>query len=292
MELLRSLMFVPGNRRDMLEKATSVPADILVPDMEDSVPIGEKAAARDVIVDMLPILDKAGKRSVVRINALDTGLLEEDMRAAAMSHTYGINVGKVETTWDVHEVDKILTSLEAKKGLEVGKIRLVLFIESAMAVINAYSICSASPRVVAVAFGAEDFTVDMGTQRTEGGSEVLMPRAMVAIAARAANVVPLDMVYTNFRDEDGLRRDIQLGKSLGYKGKFAIHPSQVQPINEMFSPLPEEIEYARRVVVAFEEAEAQGRGATSLDGKMIDIPIVKRARSLLAMEDAGTGAGL
>ena len=113
-----------------------------------------------------------------------------------------------------------------------------------------------------------------------------MPRAMVAMAARAANVVPLDMVYTNFRDEEGLRRDIQLGKSLGYKGKFAIHPSQIQPINEMFSPMPEEVEYARRVVAAFEDAEAQGKGAPSLDGKMIDIPIVKRARSLLAMEEA------
>jgi citrate lyase subunit beta/citryl-CoA lyase len=285
-ELLRSLIFVPGNRRDMLEKAVTFPADILVPDMEDSVPLSEKAAARDVIADMLPILDRAGRRSVVRVNALDTGLLEEDLNAAVTPHTYGINVGKVETPWDVQEVDKIITALEAKEGLERGKIRLVLFIESAMAVINAYSICSASRRVVAAAFGAEDFTVDMGTQRTEEGSEVLLPRAMVAMAARAARVVPLDIVYTNFRDEAGLRRDIQLGKSLGYKGKFAIHPSQVRPINEMFSPLPEEIEYARRVVVAFEEAEAQGRGATSLDGKMIDIPIVQRARNLLAMEEA------
>ena len=285
MTSLRSLLFVPGNRANMLEKALDFRPDAYIPDMEDSVPIGEKDAARDVVADMLPVLDQAGQRSVVRINALDTGLLEEDMRAAATPHTYGINVGKVETPWDVHEVDKILTALEVKKGLELGKIRLVLFIESAMAVINAYSICSASPRVVAVAFGAEDFTVDMGTERTEEGSEVLMPRAMVAIAARAANVVPLDMVYTNFRDEVGLRRDIQLGKSLGYKGKFAIHPSQVQPINEMYSPLPEEIEYAKRVVAAFEEAESQGKGATSLDGKMIDVPIVKRARSLLEAED-------
>lgn len=290
MELLRSLIFVPGNRRDMLEKAASFPADILVPDMEDSVPLSEKAAARDVIADMLPVLEQAGRRSVVRVNALDTGLLEEDLNAAVTPHTYGINVGKVETPWDVNEVAKILTALETKKGLERGRIRLVLFIESAMAVINAYSICSASPRVVAAAFGAEDFTVDMGTQRTEESSEVFLPRAMVAMAASAAHVVPLDMVYTNFRDEEGLRRDIQLGKSLGYKGKFAIHPSQVRPINEMFSPLPEEIEYARRVVVAFEEAEAQGRGATSLDGKMIDIPVVKRARNLLALEEASAKA--
>ena len=286
MDLLRSLVFVPGNRRDMLEKAASFPADFLVPDMEDSVPLSEKAAARNVIADMLPILYQAGKRMVVRINALDTGLLEEDMNAAVTPHTYGINVGKVDTPWHVHEIDKILTAFEIKKRLERGRIRLIVYLESAVAVINAYSICSASPRIMAAAFGAEDFTVDMGTQRTDKSSEVFLPRAMVAVAAIASNVVPLDIVYSNFRDEDGLRRDIQVGKSLGYKGKFAIHPSQVQPINEMFSPLPEEVEYAKRVVVAFEEAEAQGKGATSLDGKMVDIPIVKRARSLLAIEEA------
>jgi len=292
MELLRSLIFVPGNRRDMLEKAASFPADVLVPDMEDSVPIGEKAAARQVIGEMLPVLKQAGQRSVVRINALDTGLLEEDMAFAVTPYTDGILVGKVETAWDVHQVDEILTALERSKGIEAGKIKLVIFIESAMAVINAFTICSASARIAAVAFGAEDFTVDMGTERTEEGVEVLMPRSMVAMAARAADVTPLDIVYTNFRDQEGLRRDIQLGKSLGYKGKFAIHPSQVQAINEMFSPLPEEIEYARLVVAAFEEAEAQGRGATSLEGKMIDIPIVKRARSLLAAQDATKNATL
>lgn len=286
MELIRSLIFVPGNRRDMLEKAASFPADILVPDMEDSVPIGEKAAARQVIGEMLPVLNQAGQRSVVRINALDTGLLEDDMASAVTPYTDGVLVGKVETTWDVHQIDEILTALEGSKGIEAGKIKLVIFIESAMAVINAFPICSASPRIVAVAFGAEDFTVDMGTERTEEGAEILMPRSIVAMAARAAGVTPLDIVYTNFRDDEGLRRDIQLGKSLGYKGKFAIHPSQVQVINEMFSPSPEEVEYARRVVAAFEDAEAQGRGATSLDGKMIDVPIVKRARSLLAAQDA------
>jgi citrate lyase subunit beta/citryl-CoA lyase len=259
--------------------------------MEDSVPVSEKAAARDAIADMLPSLAQAGHRAVVRVNALETGLLEEDLDAAVTPNTYGINVGKVERPWDVQEVDKLLGAIEVKKGLEQGRLRLVLWIESALAVINAYAICTASQRIIAVAFGAEDYTVDTGIQRTEESSEVFLPRAMVAVAARAANVVPLDSVYANFRDEEGLRRDIRVGKSLGYKGKFAIHPAQVAPINEMFSPLPEEIEYARRVVAAFEEAEAQGRGATSLDGKMIDIPIVKRARILLALTEVGADGG-
>jgi len=286
MELLRSLLFVPGNSRKMLEKAVSFTSDVLVPDMEDSVPIAEKSAARDEIANMLPVLAQAGHRCVVRVNALDTGLLEEDMEAAITQYTYGINVGKVDTIWHVKEVEKIVSAVEKRKGLENGQIKLVLFIESALAVVNAYEICSSSDRIIAAALGAEDFTVDMGTERTEEGSEVLMPRAMVAMAARAAEIVPLDIVYTNFRDEEGLRRDTQLGKSLGYKGKFAIHPAQVDPINELLSPLPDEIEYARKVVQAFEEAEAIGRGSTSLDGKMIDVPIVKRARSLLAAVDA------
>jgi len=288
MELLRSLLFVPGNSRKMLEKAVSFTADALVPDMEDSVPIAEKGAARDEISDMLPVLAQAGHRCVVRVNALDTGLLEADMEAAITPYTFGINVGKVDTTWHVKEVEKIVSAIEKRKGLENGQIKLVLFIESALAVVNAYEICASSDRIIAAALGAEDFTVDMGTERTEEGSEVLMPRAMVAMAARAADIVPLDIVYTNFRDEEGLRRDTQLGKSLGYKGKFAIHPAQVDPINELLSPLPDEIEYARKVVQAFEEAEANGRGSTSLDGKMIDVPIVKRARSLLAAVEAGS----
>lgn len=286
MSPLRSFLFVPGNRRNMLEKSISFEADVLVPDMEDSVPESEKAAARDEIANILPRLAAAGHLSVVRVNALDTGLLEEDMRAAVTPHTFGINVGKVESPWDVMEVDKIMGAIEARRGMEIGSTRLVLFIESAMAVINAYAICASSPRIVAVALGAEDLTVDMGTERTEEGAEIFVPRATVAIAAKAANVVPLDIVYTNFRDEEGLRRDIKIGKSLGYKGKFAIHPGQVATINQQFSPLQEEVEYARKVVAAFQEAEAQGRGATSIDGKMIDIPIVKRARFLLAQLEA------
>ncbi len=291
MELFRSLIFVPGNRRDMLEKAAAFPADIVVPDMEDSVPLSEKSAARDTVADTIPALAQAGKRVMVRVNALSTGLLEEDLRAAVTPHTYAVNVGKVDTPWDAQQIDAIMAAAEARIGLPRGSVRMAPYIETALAVVNAYAVCSATPRIVAAAFGAEDFTVDMGTQRTDQGAEVLMPRAAVAIAARAADVTPIDVVYANFRDEEGLRRDTLVGKSLGYKGKFAIHPAQLGPINEILSPMPEEVEYARRVIAAFEESEAQGRGATSLDGKMIDEPVVKRARNLLTLQDAITGVG-
>lgn len=287
MDLLRSLLFVPGNRKDMLEKAvTRASSDALVADMEDSVPDAEKSAARETIAEMLPSLVSNGHKIVVRVNALDTGILEEDMYAAISKYTYAVNVGKVENRWDVAQVDTIMSKIEAAKGIEVGTVRLVLFIESAMAIINAYELCSASPRIVAVAFGAEDYTVDMGIERTEEGSEVLLPRATVAMAAKAAGVIALDPVYANFKDIDGFKKDAELGKSLGYKGKFAIHPSQIEHINDVYSPSQEDIEYARTVVAAFKDAESQGRGAVALDGKMIDVPVVKRAESLLALADA------
>ncbi len=287
MDLLRSLLFVPGNRKDMLEKAvTRASSDALVADMEDSVPDSEKSAAREVIAEMLPSLVSNGHKIVVRVNALDTGILEDDMYAAISNHTYAVNVGKVENKWDVAQVDAIMAKIETEKGIEVGTVRLVLFIESAMAIINAYELCSASPRIVAVAFGAEDYTVDMGIERTEEGSEVLLPRSTVAMAAKAAGVIALDPVYANFQDIDGFKKDAELGKSLGYKGKFAIHPSQIEHINDVYSPSEENIEYARRVLAAFREAESQGRGAVALDGKMIDVPVVKRAETLLALADA------
>jgi citrate lyase subunit beta/citryl-CoA lyase len=289
LEFLRSLLFVPGNRRDMLEKALVLPTDVLVPDMEDSVPPSEKLEARGVIAEVLPGLVQAGHRVVVRVNGLDTGLLEGDLEATVTPHTYGINVGKVDGAWDVQQVDKIISGFEAQRALEHGRLKLVLWIESAKAVLNAYAIASASPRVIAVAFGAEDFTADMGIQRTQEAGEVYLPRAMVALAAKAAGVVPLDIVYANFRDEEGLKRDIRVGRSLGFTGKFAIHPSQLQSINTMFSPVPEEVEYAKRVLEAFQEAESQGKGATSLDGKMIDVPVAKRARDLVAMAEAIAG---
>ena len=292
MDLLRSLLFVPGNRKDMLEKAvTRALSDALVADMEDSVPDAEKSAAREIIAEMLPALVANGHKIVVRVNALDTGILEEDMNAAISEHTYAVNVGKVENRWDVAQVDAIMSKIEKSKGMQVGTVKLVLFIESALAIVNAYELCSSSPRIVAVAFGAEDYTVDMGIERTEEGSEVLVPRATVAMAARAANVIALDPVYANFQDIDGFKVDAELGKSLGYKGKFAIHPSQIEHINDVYSPSEEDIEYAKKVVAAFREAEEQGRGAVALDGKMIDVPVVKRAESLLNLADAIANRG-
>ena len=289
MELLRSLIFVPGNRRDMLGKARAFDADVIVIDLEDSVPPGEKLNARQVVKEMAPTLSAGGQRVMVRVNSLDTGLTRDEVSDVIGPHLYGISLGKVESPWDISECDGIMTTLERRSGLEPGSLRLIPWIENSRAVMRVYDIAVASPRIVGLAFGAEDFTDDMDIQRTDTGEEVHFPRSAVAVASRAAGVAALDSPYVAFRDEDGLRREIQLDLTLGFKGKFAIHPAQLEPINTMFSPRPENVAYARRVVAVWDEAEAAGRGSTSLDGKMIDVPVVKRARSLLALAEAIEG---
>ena len=283
MELFRSLLFVPGNRSDMLEKASTADTDVLTPDMEDSVPDNEKSNARNLISEKLETLSGKGQSIVPRVNALDTGLTFDDIRAVVSSNTYGISIGKIESSWDIKEVSKILSQIESEKSVESGSTKIIAWIESASAIVNVNSIASSSNRMLGIAFGGEDFTNDMGIQRSDTGIEILYPRSVVAVAAKAAGITAIDTPYVNFRDNDGLEQEIKSVLPLGFKAKFAIHPGQLQSINNLFSPSEEAIEYAQKVIEVFEEAERNGSGATSLDGKMIDVPVVKRARNLLEL---------
>ena len=283
----RSLLFVPGNKESMLRKALTLRPDALVPDMEDSVPDAEKANARNTVAAFLPDLAATGIPVIPRVNALDTDLTAEDLAAVVGPHIHGISIGKVHAPDDIVRLSASLDGLEAGSGLESGHVKLFPWLESARAMVHCYRICVASPRIAAVAFGAEDFTHDMGIERLEDESEVAFARQHLCIAARAAEIPALDTPYFRFRDEAGLRANCAAARQAGFKGKFAIHPAQIEAINETFFPSDREIEYARRVVAAFEQAERAGRGSTSLDGKVIDVPVVKRARALLEL--AGNG---
>ncbi len=291
MELLRSLIFVPGNRDTMLDRAQGFDADVIMVDLEDSVPPGEKVNARQSAREWAPRLARPGRKVMVRCNSLDTGLTRDEMAAVIGPGLYGVSVGKTESLWDLQEIDRIIGPLEAAAGLEPGAIRVIPWIESARAVMSAQQLALASPRVVAIAFGAEDYTNDMGVQRTDDGEEVYVPRSMTAIAARAAGVASLDSPYVAFRNPEGLEKDAQAARRLGYNGKFAIHPSQIEAINRTFSPHPDDVAYARQVVAAWDEAEAAGMGSLDLDGKMVDVPVVKRAQNLLALVEAIAQAG-
>jgi len=267
----------------MLEKALGFTPDAYVPDLEDSVPDAEKQAARRITAEHLPRLAARGVPVIPRVNALVSGLLEEDLAAVVGPSIYGISVGKLQTVDDIVTISESIAGLERKAGMEVGSVRLIPWIETALAIVQCYALCRASPRIVAVAFGAEDLADDMGIESTEDESAFACARSAVCIAARAARVDALDTPFFRLKDLDGLRANVQASRQYGFKGKFAIHPSQIDPINAAFLPTEAEIDYAKRVIAAFEESERAGRGSTSLDGKVVDVPVVKRARSLLAL---------
>ena len=281
MLILRSLLFVPGNTPRMLDRALGLRPDAFVPDMEDSVPWDEKGNARAVTASYLPKAAQTGVPVIPRVNSLDTGLLEADLEAVIGPHIFGVSIGKVDNPQIAEEIEGLLGRLESEAGLSPGHIKLVPWIESAEAIVNAYSICRASERIVAVALGAEDFTNDMEIERRDDDAELAYARSAIAVAARAAGVLALDTPYFAFRDPDGLRANSSESRGVGFRGRFAIHPAQIDVINEVYSPSREQIGHALRVIEAFEEAAAMGRGSTSLDGKVVDVPVVKRAQALL-----------
>ena len=270
----------------MLERALDFGADVIMVDLEDLVPPGEKSAACELATEWVPRLAAAGKRVMVRINALETGLAAGELAAVVSPELAGISIGKGNTAWDLQQVDRLLAPLEAKSGLEPGHVQVIPWIETAMAIVHVYEMATASKRVVGIAFGGEDYTNDMGITRTDFGEECYYARSAVAVAARAAGVGGLDGPFVGFRDPEGLRTDASAARRMGFTGKFAIHPAQIEAINETFSPNPEDVAYARRVVEAWDEAEAAGRGSLSIDGRMVDVPVVKRAQNLLAQAEA------
>src|SRR5690606_29155263 len=224
------------NKASMLEKARGLTPDAFVPDMEDSVPAAEKLNARQVIRAHLPELAGKGPLVLPRVNALDTEWVKDDLAAVVGPHIDGVCIGKVQTADDIAALDRIIADLERSAGLAIGHVKLIPWIESAKAIMHCYEICRASPRLLGVAFGAEDFTHDMAIPRLDDETQLAYPRTVVCIAARAAGILAFDTPYFKFRDEAGLRENARAAKHRGFKGKFAIHPAQIEPINESFSP--------------------------------------------------------
>lgn len=283
MTILRSLLFVPGNKANMLDKALGLKPDAFIPDMEDSVPAAEKANARETIRSFLPQLTALGVPVIPRVNSLDTEWIEADLAAVVGPSIFGISVGKIRNAGDISAISQLMGTLERRAGIAVGSLKLLPWIETAEAIVNCDAICRASERIIAVAFGGEDFTNDMGIERLEDESQVAFARQSLCVTARAAHVLALDTPYFKLRDPDGLKNNSLHAKSIGFKGKFAIHPEQLDALNECFSPSAQEVAHAERIVAAFEEAEQRGRASTSLDGWVIDVPVVKRARALLEL---------
>lgn len=272
----------------MLEKVGQCGADAVILDLEDAVPIAEKEATRSAV--------RAAARAItscpvyVRINPLQatTGFSQaigkDDLQAVVCADLAGIILPKVESAGDVRHAEQLLQTIEQAQGLEPSAIDMIPIIETALGVHRAYDIATAGTRVKRLAFGAGDFTRDIGVRWSRREVESQLARSSLVIASRAANIEPpLDSVWVDLRDTRGLLRSARLVKQLGFQGKMAIHPSQVEPINLVFSPTLDEVAMARRVVAAFEAAEAQGLASIQLDGQFIDYPIVASAQRILAV---------
>ena len=288
MDLLRSLIFVPGNRPNMLERAKNFKTDIVMVDLEDSVTPSEKITARELASEWVTTLTGNNQKVMIRVNSLDTGLTKDDLTRIVSSQLYGISLGKVSSRWDIQSTDRVLAELEERLTIPVGTVKIIPWIETAKAIMELDAIANASKRIIALAFGAEDYTNDMGILRTDMGTEVEFPRSAVAIAARSANIAALDSPFVSFKDTVNLKADSMKARQLGYTGKFAIHPDQLAIINQTFSPSNEDVEYALRVIEGWNEALKIGRGSFDLDGKMVDVPVVKRAQNLLALSQSIT----
>ena len=286
MELKRSWMFVPGHRQKMIDKALGLNTDVIMLDIEDGVAPNEKDTARRLIGEALGRERSPGSpERFVRINAIGHARMDADLDAVLRPGLNGLVLPKVETTEEIRKVESIVDESESRLKIARGGIRLLIAIESPRGLLNAPKIASCSPRVIGLMFGAEDYGREMGlpTKREGEAQELLYARSALAVAAASAHVQAVDGVWVDLKDTAGLVGFARQSRRLGFSGMSLIHPSQIDPINSVFSPTPEEIEYAKQVVQAFEEANARGDGSISLDGQLIDRPIVERARRTLEM---------
>ena len=281
-KLRRSRLYMPGNNPYLSQNAFLFGADCIILDLEDSVPPSEKFSSRILVRNILKNVDFGDAEKTVRINPLSSPFGRDDIEEIVPAKPDAIFIPKAETADDVRIVDEIVAEIKAKYSID-KEIFYMPIIESAKGVWNAFEIASATENVVLLAFGAEDFTRDIGAQRTRDGREQFVARSLVVLGAKAAGVQASDTVWSDIEDVEGLRKSTIEAKELGFDGKGAIHPSQVDIINEIFSPTPDEIEYAKKVIAAFEEAKARGDGVIAIGRKMIDAPIVARAQRIIKM---------
>ena len=283
--LIRSMLSVPGIRERFLEKAQDVPADLLSFDLEDSVAWDDKPTARAILARTLPDFPAKGRAIFVRTNGHDTGLLEKDLEGVVGPWLDGINISKVEGPRDIHRLDDYLAYIERTRGMVDGRIAVIPWIENAKAAINAYEICTASPRIIGVCVGGEDYSVSIGVRRTKGGAELHHVRRVTINAAHAAGITPLDTPWTDLADAEGYEAELAAGREIGFRGKFCIHPDQVPVANRTYAPNDDDLDWARRVVESYEDAVARNLGALALDDRMIDKPVYDQALEVIAWSE-------
>ena len=285
--LRRSMLFVPGNNPGMIRDAHIYGSDSIMFDLEDSVSINEKDAARFLVYNALSNLKYGNKELVVRINDLSSGLGIQDLEAIVRAKPDVIRLPKTECAQDVIDCEREIERIEREAGIPVGTTGMMAAIESGRGVLNAMEIALSSKRLIGIALGAEDYVTDLKTVRSDG-TELFFARCMILNAARAAGIDAIDTVYSDVNNEEGFIKEARLIRQLGFDGKSVINPRQIPPLHQVFMPSEKDLTKARAVIEAAEEAERRGSGVISLNGKMIDKPIVSRARYLLDLAEAAS----
>ncbi len=282
MPVMRSVFYVPGNNAGFISKAPTFSADIITLDIEDAVPPAEKPRAREMVRENLKLVGSGGSAVYARINNWETPWPNEDLEAVVYEGLSGVVLPKCAGPDHVHRLDWKLEELERRRGLPVGSIAVQLLIETAIGVMNAFPSALVSKRVNALIFGAVDYTKDMRVKLTIEGEELLYARAHTAAAARAAGLVAIDHPFVAYKDTEAFEKSTRYGRQLGYEGRMLIHPNQIEPSNRIYCPSPEDIEWAREVVKAFEEEGiAKGLASINYKGQMVDTPVYDNARTIL-----------
>ena len=280
--LRRTMMFVPGANAAMLRDAPLYGADSIMFDLEDAVSLKEKDSARVLVHSALKTFDYGNIEIVVRINALDAGGAE-DIEAMVLAGVDVIRLPKTETAQDIIDVEAVITEVEQKNDIPVGTTKMMAAIESAEGVLNAPAIAKSSTRLIGIALGAEDYVTNMKTRRHPDGQELFFARSMILHAARAAGIAAIDTVYSDVDNTEGFEAEVRLIKQLGFDGKSVINPRQIPLVNTIYAPTEKEIQNAKEVIWGIREAEAKGSGVISVNGKMVDKPIVERAERVIAL---------
>lgn len=281
LKLRRSLLYVPGNMPSMLQNVTIFDADVVQLDLEDAVPLSEKDAARILVRKFLDGYAVRHQEVFVRINGLDTPYAEDDLREILPALPDGIRLPKADTPEVVERLDTLLTEFEESFDGRLGRFKIIPSVETAHAVIHAFDVARSSERIVALAFGAEDYTASMEIERTKGGEELFTARNRMLWAAKASGVQAIDSIFADVDDVEGLRRETELIKKLGFTGKSLVNPRQIEVVHDIFRPKQAEIDYALEVMEAIRRARELGTGVISLRGRMVDAPVVKRAARML-----------
>jgi citrate lyase subunit beta / citryl-CoA lyase len=278
--ILRSFLFVPGNRIDRIEKAFASPADAVIIDLEDAVTPSEKESVRKQIGSFLEQVSR--KNIFIRVNGAKTSFFMGDLEMVTRASVRGIIVPKSEDPEALRKSDHQLRDLERAQSLQEGQIRLIPQLESALGLSKAQEIGASTRRILALAFGAGDLTLDLGAKLSKTGEELLFSRSYLVMASRLAGVYAIDAPFMlDIKDVEGLSGEARRSRQLGFRGKLCIHPSQVGPVNEIFSPTPEEVDRAKKIIETYDLATGEGVGAVALEGEFIDPPVYERAKQIV-----------